>query len=184
MDNVIGKIVDEVVEESSSIFEKYAAHGGDTDSVRRDGHIIHATQIDLMRWQHANFDELDDRNFALGIAEESGEFSAARNGAQAVDAMGDTAIYLGQLLIANRLSLEPMLLNSFPVMPDPRAQSEAVGKLCHVVLKHRQGIRGMGDKSAYRLNLAHCAIGMCITHGLSATAYLSTAKVVLARKWR
>lgn len=182
----MGGVMQGLGDASRALFERYAAHAGDVASIRRDGHWVHARQIELARWQAENFDEIDDRNFALGIAEESGELSEARNGPDVADAMGDVAIFLGQLLHANRLSLEP-IIKGHPddsSLRDAASMRESVGRICHVVLKGRQKIRGIDNPDVYRTKLLLAAWDVAVSHGVTPKIYLEVSERVLARSWK
>lgn len=174
-----------VVSKSREIFERFA-RWTDVARVRGEGYWVHARQIELARWQAANFDDLDDRNFALGVAEESGEFSEARNGEDVTDAIGDVGVFLGQLLYVNRLSIDPMLKthpdDSF--LRDSAARCRSVGQLCHVVLKGRQRIRGFDNPDVYRTELGLAAWDVAVSHGVTAKIYLAVSEQVLERSWK
>lgn len=170
------------------LFERFAAFNGDCNEVRKAGHFVHARQIELARWQHANFATYDDRDVALGVAEECGEFFSACNAEQMRDAKGDIAIYLGQLLMANRISIEPLLVRIMPPLSPQAlcatARASAAGRLCHVVLKRHQRIRGMEDDDKWRSTLVSMAAGILDRYQIEASDYLVTSDIVLARRWR
>lgn len=182
----MGEVMRGLATISRDLFERYATHEGDAAAIRRDGHWVHARQIELARWQAANFDEIDDRNLALGIAEESGELSEARNGPDVEDAMGDVAIFLGQLLHANRMSLEPVITGhpDDSSLRDAASMRESVGRICHVVLKGRQKIRGFEDPAVYRIQLLLAGWDVAVSHGVTPKIYLQVSERVLARSWR
>lgn len=166
------------------LFEKYAAFAGDTNEIRLAGHVVHATQIDLARWQNRNFDSTDDRDLVLGIAEEVGEVWCALKVDDERDALGDVAIYLGQLLLRNRLSIEG-LFSTRPRLSVPRLNaSEEVGDLARCILKRRQKIRGYDSDDFYRESLQRFAGNLLRCLGVTVDDYLDTARIVLARDWK
>ncbi len=70
--------------------------------------------------------------------------------------------------------------------------AEEVGELCHAVLKHRQGIRGMDDKDAFK-NAAGDAIADTAVFLIQAATILrldfgellaETASKVMERNWK
>lgn len=163
------------------LFERWAAFDGNCDEIRKAGHFVHARQVELARWQHRNFPTSDDRDFALGVAEECGEYFEAKNADEKKDAKGDIAIYLGQLLMANRLSIEPMLLApKYTPMPNTIAPA----RLCHAVLKRHQRIRGMEDDEQWRVALQNAARNIINAYSIGASDYLVTSDSVLRRDWR
>ena len=148
-------------------YERIAAIGAD-DPLPDD--IVNAMQVRLMRWQRDRFggDQLDER-MALGIIEEQIETFDAEEPDQtedALDGLGDTMVYAGQLAIANRLALSPILdlARVFTRRGDIRL-IRSPGVLAQVVLKGAQKIRGMADRDLYRLRLVG-ALAMCIGHAI------------------
>jgi hypothetical protein len=169
-------------------FESWAA----LDAPHLPADPVDAMQVQLARWQAANFGPQSDERFALGVLEECGELDAAIEAADAIDALGDVLVYAGQLATSNRLALGPLLV---PVGKAGRLLATA-GNLSHVVLKRAQRIRGgAGSIDQYRADLASAiarvadaalevADRICADGFLSpAEVYLQVGEQVLARDW-
>lgn len=179
-----------LVQASRALYVRYAhSHlQGDasTDLICGEGHRHHALQVDLYRWQLRNFAQPDIRDVALGVVEELGElYTARRVGAAAdiEDAVGDAWIYAGQLCMLSGLSLEPLLLQA--PADKPPCHVEALGCLCHTVLKRHQRIRGFADAAKYQAALLTCLSDLLV--GLTrdpAALYHTVASQVLLRTWR
>lgn len=189
--------------ESRGRFEQFAGMGG--DQLPEDA--IDAMQVKLLRWQRRNFDEASDLMQAAGVSEEMSELMEAvedGNAAEVEDAFGDTMIYAGQLLAANRMAMQPLLLGAGPAAPLPRfvggREQILTGRLQHVALKRAQGIRGLGDAEDYRraifatlleiVRIAHrraAAFADCPPGGRLSIQFSTYCKVgarVSARNWR
>lgn len=161
-------------------------------------HAVDAMQMGLAAWQAENFPVAGDLRSALGVAEECGELAEAvrvRDTVMVVDGFGDVLVYLGQLLIANRRAIRPWL--SGRRMDGATDLTIPVGRLCHVVLKHDQKIRGMADIERYRDELCQRAADVISTAravvdvalgqspaSLAADTYLLIGEMVLRRNWR
>jgi hypothetical protein len=122
---------------------------------------LDAMQVELCRWQRRNFGDVSpvnkiDIHMGMGIVE---EFAEEHDAAQLkgdkgkLDGLGDICVYAGQLLIANRMALRPLMffadLMANDWVGDPDANTDPLsvaGKFCHVLLKRDQRIRGY-DKS-------------------------------------
>lgn len=140
---------------------------------------IDAMQVRLARWQIDRFGGTGgDVLMALGIVEELGETADAAdeghtdvNGGaeQAVDGLGDTMVYASQLCTSNRLAIRPILdlakLYTKHESATAKVIMAAAGKLSHVVLKHEQKIRGLGDPVTYRVRLVD-ALALCIAKAI------------------
>jgi len=138
-------------------------------------------QMELARWQVRNFGVSSDERMALGLYSELDELNMADSHETSVDAWADAAIYAGQLLMNNRLSIAPIIMR---LRSDP---GESIG---HVVLKCAQGIRGIaGDNYRPRLYASvHVALREAwrsiATDLTMAQAYLAVGAEVLKRDWR
>jgi len=131
---------------SRQIFEENAAEEGDDVTVNSlNLHTLHlmgytiegitsvvAMQNALNRWQIRNFGVSSDERMALGIYGEIDELNDADSHELAIDAWADAAIYAGQLLMNNRLSIAPIIVG----LPCLMCESPA-----HIVLKGAQGIQ-------------------------------------------
>lgn len=146
---------------------------------------IAAMQMELNRWQIRNFGVSSDERMALGIYGEIDELNDADSHELAIDAWADAAIYAGQLLMNNRLSIAPIIVG----LPCLMCESPA-----HIVLKGAQGIRGIaGDDYRIRLyasvhgvlRAAWPAVGSIGGQKPTmAEAYLTIGAEVLKRDWR
>lgn len=145
-------------------FETFAGHNEPADVGTTDG-----MQIALMRWQRDRFGEQDahDLKMALGVVEELGETFAAGTAEEALDGLGDVCVYAGQLLISNRLAIEPVLdlARVFVAAGGDLVPMQAAGNLAHAVLKGSQKIRGMADPETYRAKLVEC-LALCIAKAI------------------
>jgi hypothetical protein len=132
----------------------------------------------------------------LGVGEEIGELAAARNPADALDAIGDVMVYLCDYAgregfrLADHYGSRPRRKNCLPLFFDLPA---AYGMLLHTTLKHHQGIRGLGDRSAYVLarndnvaELLAAVIRFCTHEGWDPIDILKTTweTVVAKRNWK
>ncbi len=141
-----------------------------------------ALQVKLWRWQVRNFGTTIDERLALGVVEVLGETFHADDAEAALDGLGDVMVYAGQLAIANRLALRPIIELAKLVKRDGSGMAiVAAGKFCHTVLKAAQKIReGRGDVETYRGHLV-AGLAACIAKAIE-DVYLrggATRKVVL-----
>lgn len=145
-------------------FEAIAIYDGPADVGTTTG-----MQIALMRWQRDRFGDQDahDLKMALGVVEELGETFAAGTAEEALDGLGDVCVYAGQLLISNRLAIEPVLdlARVFVAAGGDLVPMLAAGNLAHTVLKGSQKIRGMADPEVYRAKLVEC-VALCIAKAI------------------
>ncbi len=132
-------------------FEQFAGNNGEEVA-----DPVNDMQIRLMRWQRDRFGLQTDRHdllMTLGVIEELGEAFTAPNGEEALDGLGDVIVYAGQLAMANRLALSPIVRFAEALDPLDATHQEITGRLAHVVLKASQRIRGMDDEDRYRTNI-------------------------------
>jgi hypothetical protein len=192
----------EAYELSRQIFEDNASETGDNVTLRREnfhpgcarlmsGYTIEgitnvvAMQNALARWQVRNFGVSSDERMALGLYGELDELNEAESYELALDAWADAAIYAGQLLMNNRLSIAPIIMGSRSWL------GESLG---HVVLKCAQGIRGIAGDDYRRRLYASVHVALCEAwHAVGsvgdqkstmAQAYLTVGAEVLKRDWR
>lgn len=130
---------------------------------------IDAMQVQLMRWQRDRFGHVDssDPVIALGVIEELGEtFDDEAEAEDAVDGLGDVMIYGAQLCTANRIAVRHVIglacLYVRTNLPSPIA---IAGRFAHVVGKHAQRTRGLGNREAFQLCLVD-ALAMMIAKAL------------------
>lgn len=143
-------------------------------------------QRQLAEWQARNFENVDDRDLALGIVEELGEYFEAQTEEERRDAIGDVLIYCGQLLARNNLRLSSSL-SVWDYEPSARRAMTAAGNLCHVALKRHQRIRGFDSCDAYRNSIR--ASVMIVAQELGRidpmrSAYMEIGAKVLKRDWK
>ena len=105
------------------------------------------------KWSTKNFGATKKGNIALyyfaplvGIGEEIGELSDARIFSQRFDAIADIQIYLADF--CSRLGISGVIERS-SYDCEPTAISAMYGYLCHLCLKHVQGIRGLEDDDLF-----------------------------------
>ena len=99
----------------------------------------------------------------LGLVEEIGEFSRARTQDDTLDAVGDVVIYMSDAM--HRMRFSPGELMTFLDIAEGiewpgwatvgSRLSQAVGRVCHVVLKRAQRIRDMHIETKYRTDLVY-----------------------------
>jgi hypothetical protein len=123
-------------------------------------------QVELCRWQVRNFGPQPATMYALGVAEEFGEFGTASTIEDEHDAIGDVLIYACQLATTQRLAWSECS-NPRPFLTRQASSGAAVGLLCHVTLKAAQGIRGLGDPELARF-----------------ASFIETAAKVVRRDWK
>jgi len=88
----------------------------------------------------------------LGMVEEVGEWFLAETNAEQKDALADVGIYLCDYASREGFILPEPILAEVPIVADPLASLIMVlGNLCHVTLKHHQGIRGFDDRGHYKI---------------------------------
>jgi NTP pyrophosphatase (non-canonical NTP hydrolase) len=158
----------------------------------------------LMAWQTKSYGVANLAvNMTLGIVEELGELAEATTGEAIDDAVADVTIYASQLATCYRLDLGELVRAATAdahsrevktVVRQPHRHSNyivAAGRLCHVVLKAAQGIRGMGDPEKARRAVCEALVPVlaeCVmsSRGCDAFAYLENvtevANIVMARK--
>lgn len=108
-------------------------------------------QEELIAWQGRKFGYQPFERVVLGVGEELGELAEAKEDSdEARDAVGDISIYALQLCSSMRLDAG-VLIETFPneLMPDDT--EKIFGRICHVSLKHLQGIRGFGGPEGHKL---------------------------------
>lgn len=92
-------------------------------------------------WSLRNFGEQSPSIPLLGMIEELGELSTA-DPADAIDAIGDTIIYLSDYCTRRGLSLYDVVQQAVTVKwPSYRSLIGHLGTLCHAYVKIEQGIR-------------------------------------------
>lgn len=184
----------EAYELSRQIFEDNAAETGDKVTLRKmvlygytanDVANVVAMQNALARWQVRNFGVSSDISLALGVYGEIDELNEAQSHELAIDAWADAAIYAGQLLMNNRLSIAPIIMGS---------RSWLGESLSHVVLKCAQGIRGIAGDDYRRRLYASVHAALCDSWNAVGSvgggqptmtqAYLTVGAEVLKRDWR
>lgn len=107
-------------------------------------------------WGHYNFggadNGLDEIAPLLGLTEEFlGELEEAESVADIIDAYCDAFVFLADLFYRTGCSGEGLRFEDDEIVEVHPAY--LIGKVSHVVLKHKQGIRGMDDLSTYRAAL-------------------------------
>jgi NTP pyrophosphatase (non-canonical NTP hydrolase) len=177
---------------------KFSEYAG-MDAPYLPGGELSALQVSLDRWEKKNFGIQPPMVYALGIAEEVGEFfeEVGRGDEDGVrDAVGDVLIYATQLATAHRLDFGTLLEHQWthgePALHGSRFDRELmqdVGNLCHVMLKAAQGIRGYNDPDAIRVAICEgiCALVRSLSlaspvHGVR-SMYVETSGRVLRRNW-
>lgn len=132
----------------------------------------------------------------LGIVEEVGELSEGGLPSDELDAVGDIVVYLADF--ASR-ETDCVLPDPEAIAEDPHADAflvvvQAVGRLCHAVLKRHQGIRGLADFATYKQardaavallvqGLAHWC-QQCHQMSLLEVAQTTWQQVVAKRDWQ
>lgn len=145
-------------------------------------------QRQLAEWQARNFANVDDRDLALGIVEELGEYFEAETEEDRRDAIGDVLIYCGQLLARNWIKLSANISNHGDRDGvSARRVIVAAGMICHAALKRHQKIRGFDDHEKYRDELS--ALALVLTRILAReetlrAIYLEVGAKVLQRDWK
>jgi len=92
----------------------------------------------------------------LGIVEELGEYERARDVEARKDALADAVIFLCDYTSREGILLDHLVRMEYTDYINLRGKNGAlvcVGEMCHLTLKHHQGIRGMDDEEKYRLEL-------------------------------
>lgn len=130
---------------------------------------IDAMQVQVMRWQQDRFGHVPhgDAVIALGVIEELGEtFDDDASAEDAVDGLGDVMVYGANLCTSNRLALRHVIELACRYtsmdLPSPIA---IAGRFAHVVGKHEQRTRGLGEPGPWRLCLVD-ALAMMIAKAL------------------
>lgn len=185
----------EAYELSRRIFEDNASKTGDNVTLRNvaihgytanDVANVALMQMELNRWQIRNFGVSSDISLALGFygeIDELLEVSATRE--DRVDAWCDMAIFAGQLLMNNRMSIVPVFFCLAP------ADEVRIPSLSHLVLKHAQGIRGIDDYRKRLFDTIHIVLHRAweshirlVDQPKIVDAYLRVGAEVLKRDWR
>lgn len=150
---------------SLAVFNSFAACGiGDP----LPGEPLDAMQIQLARWQRRNFGDVSpadkvDCHMALGVIEEFCEAidAATLGGSKGkLDGLGDICIYAGQLLIANRMAIRPILVLADEMaadwdgLPEAPTHEAIVGAFARTILKRDQRIRGFDKSDVWQPALA------------------------------
>jgi NTP pyrophosphatase (non-canonical NTP hydrolase) len=128
-------------------------------------------------------------NMTLGIVEELGELYDAKSSEELEDAVNDVTIFGSQLATCFRLDLGELVRGAFQVNQPPLS-IVAAGRLCHVVLKSAQGIRGMKDPEVARRRVCTALVSvfaLCFeaTDRMPSTfldSVTRTAEMVMARR--
>ncbi len=155
-------------------FEAFA--GMDQDDLPDDE--TNAMQVRLMRWQVDLFGLQADATIALGVIEECGETFEAETADAALDGLGDTIVWSGQIAINNRMAIAPIIaLAGVIVTRGPALPVLAVSRLAQCVVKRTQRVRGMDDDNAYRLRLAS-ELAECIAYSWETVAICHTDQPV------
>lgn len=185
----------EAYELSRQIFEDNAAETGDNVTLRNlvlhgytanDVANVVAMQNALARWQVRNFGVSSDVALALGFYGEIDELLEARSKEDRIDAWCDMAIFCGQLLMNNRMSIAPVFFGHVHFSKDDKIPS-----LSHLVLKHAQCIRGIENYRWQLFKTIHIVLYRAwesmlhqTDHKVLAYAYMRVGAEVLKRDWR
>jgi hypothetical protein len=150
----------DAVNATQHALDVFAVWAGIKASSNLDGlHAVDATQIELAAWQADRFASAptSECHMALGVIEELGEaFDEDAGPEDSVDALGDVMIYASQLCTLYRLAVRPVIELAETYVKRNGCHNHAAaiaGNLAHVVLKHSQGIRGLGPLEAFRPRL-------------------------------
>lgn len=187
---------------SRSKFNTYAG----LDAPELPGAVWQDIQVRLTRWATSQFGTGSDLTDGLGIVEELGEFveaSIPSSQEEMEDAIGDTIIYTTQLCTGNRLDFHTLWEEAKNRQIDTKISTSdlviAVAKLCHVILKTEQQIRGYCSKHEARQPLAYAIVKfLAVFHRFTSDAYrlrfgvkpdyekiyVDTAERVLKRVWK
>lgn len=188
-----------VFEASRALFEKYAAFDGDSNEIRKAGHPLHATQVELARWHVRNFGAIQAHEMALGICEEiCFELNVSYIHGDCIkqnDAIGDALVFATQLLTVFRLSVEPIFRLSVhptlyrPIGEEPRYNHYDVhaGRIAQHILKRGRMIHKFGampDEEFRTLIFTDVRELFYHLPLFRVSKFDSVAKEVLARDWR
>lgn len=167
---------------------------------------VASMQMELNRWQIRNFGVSSDERMALGFYGEIDELQRGKaTKYERLDAWCDMAVFAGQLLMNNRMSIVPIILGFIE-----HKEGDEIPSVSHIVLKHAQGICGIAG-NGYRRQLfealhivlfcawqSHCR-NLCLPESgesdafphevdfppaRAAHAYLTIGAEVLKRDWR
>ena len=167
------------------------------DSPHLPADPVDAMQLRLARWEvRQPFWRADAAFVALGCCEEVGERASAESPDEIEDAMGDVAIYAGQVAMRNRLAMSG-LFDAADELPALHADAwrnlcDAQGRVAHLALKRSQRIReGALPDEEYRARMATTIAALLgaveatsYRSGRSARdCYLITGARILARDW-
>lgn len=161
---------------------------------------IDAMQLRLARWEvRQPFWRADAVFAALGCCEEVGERASADSPDDVEDAVGDIAIYAGQVAIRNRLAMSELFDAADGAYRMPTLHSDkwrnlcdAQGRVAHLALKRSQRIReGAMPDEEYRVLMAEALAALLAAvesttyrSGRSARdCYLIVGARILARDW-
>lgn len=115
--------------------------------------VLHGLQRDQQPWISHNFPNHRPWHPLIGLVEEFGEFAAANNEADRVDAVADVMIFaadyctsmgwrIGDVWCESSL---PQIINSAETQKPDVAILINLGRLCHAHLKQSQGVRTEED---------------------------------------
>jgi len=174
-------------ETSCSRFAEYAS----MDAPELPPHQLSALQVRLARWQTANFGTVESGDIVLGMTEEWGEYLESETDAARADGLGDLLVYTTQLCTSQRLDFGT-LLETFTYSEKAVDISVSLGRLAHIALKNRQGIRGYADQVRTRVaffegiaTMVEAVVDVCDRMGYDVfDIYRSTAEFVLKREWK
>lgn len=142
---------------------------------------IDAMQLRLARWEvRQPFWRSDAAFVALGCCEEVGERASADSPDEVEDAMGDVAIYAGQVAMRNRLAMSVLFdaADETPRLHNDvwRNLCDAQGRVAHLALKKSQQIReGALPDEEYRAIMAGALASLL--GAVEATSYRSGRSV-------
>lgn len=115
--------------------------GGCSDSEAQVKETWQTIQDEQREWSLRNFGDQPASIPLLGMIEELGELSTADAG-NAVDAIGDTMIYMADYCTKRALALYDVVQQAQAVkQPSYRGLISILGSLCHAFVKLEQGIR-------------------------------------------
>ena len=145
-------------------------------------------QVQVYRWQVANFDSQAPYLFALGVTEEFGELAAAQKREDVIDAIGDAMVFACNMATARRLAMSALAHESSFMMNVPQESGVAVGLLSHVTLKEDQRIRGMDNPELARFG-TYLALVAVVDELRRFDAdpwecFVETAAKVIQRNWK
>lgn len=138
-------------------------------------------------WLIKNFDDLDPRNFVLGIVEEWGEYLNSLDEEDIKDSLCDLLFYV--MSLCKSLSID--YPDNFEIGEGEVDTVEIIlGKISHSLLKMNQGIRGSSEKHLEDLksNIYSLVYTIVTIYFKSYSAYLTSMlevwEVVGKRSWK